>query len=81
MKVSVEVMSTWEAIRSFIADDKIKEEYTEESKLFREMDLFDDESIQAFLDNDACDIRRLTEDECELLGIDWADGWYVDDFR
>ena len=81
IRKTIEVMNTWEAIRKFIVDVDLKDEYTEDSELYRAMDLNDDYSIQAFLDNDACDIQRLTHEQCELLKLDWEDGYYIDTFN
>lgn len=81
MKKTVEIMNPWEAVRAFVADKELREEYTKDSALFRNMDLSDDDSIMAFLDNDAGDIRRLGEEECELLGLEYDCGWYIDTFN
>ena len=78
-KITIEVMTPWEAVRPFIANKELSEEYTKESELFRNMDLSDDASIMEFLDNDACDIRRLNDAQCELLELNFSDGWYVED--
>lgn len=73
----ITVMTPWEAIRPYIANKETREEYEEESELFREMNLVDDESIMLFLDNDAVDVRRLDEKECELFGLTYCEGWYI----
>ena len=78
-KITIEVMTPWEVVRPFIANKELSEEYTKESELFRNMDLSDDASIMEFLDNDAYDIRRLNHAQCELLGLEFNDGWYVED--
>ena len=77
MKKTIEIMTTWEAVRKFIADEELRAEYMEECESFRSMDLKDDMSIQYFLDNDAMDVRRLNEVECELLCLEWHEGWYI----
>jgi hypothetical protein len=80
VKVTVKALTPWEAIRPFIADEELKREYMESSKLFRTMDLSDDESIIAFLDTDAIDIEHLSYQECRLLGLDEEKEWYISTF-
>lgn len=77
MVKKVRIMTTWEAIRIFIADETLDEEYTECSENYRKMNLSNEESIQKFLDNDAEDVERLTPEQCEFFGLEWQDGYYI----
>lgn len=74
MKKTIEYMTTWEAVRMFITDEELKKEYTD---CLLNVDLTDDFSIQNFLDNDTVDIQRLTIEQCELLNLEWEDGYYI----
>lgn len=81
MKKIIEVLTPWEAIRVFIATEELRKMYAEESELFRNMDLSDDNSIMEFLDGESTDFCRLNSAECELLGLDYNSGWYIEDYN
>ena len=49
MKFTVEIMTTWEAIRPFITDEELKKEWQNE-KAYQNIDFSDDTTIQFFLD-------------------------------
>jgi hypothetical protein len=80
-EITIKVMTPWEAIRGYMATEENRKEWAEASEFFRNIDLDDDITIMDFLDNDAEDTRRLNEEECELLRLNHADGWYIDTFN
>lgn len=84
MKFTVEIMTTWEAIRPFITDEELKKEWSDE-RAYKDIDLSDDATIQFFLDETVSrkseGIRRMTEEECKFFNLNWQDGYYISDWN
>ena len=74
MKITIEVKTTREAFCAFLNDEHLKNEYS----LKNTDDIFE---MQEFLDNIAHDIRRLSEEECELLCLEWQEGFYISTWK
>ena len=71
-------MTTEEAFNCYYNDEKLRAEY------HNNYDIIDIEEakesrakMQIFLDNEALDIERLAEEQCRLLKLDWAEGYYI----
>lgn len=75
MKKTIEILTTWEAVRPFISDPELISDY-KGVKEYGTMQLSDDYSIQFFLDNVVPDINRLTPEQCELFELEYDDGYY-----
>ena len=80
MKSDNIIMTYTEAIKLFTEDKFVNKIYLRESELYRQVDLDDKYSIIDFLDNEASDIHRLTEDECRVLGLRYATGYYINEW-
>ena len=77
MKKTIIYMSTKECFKLFQTEE-MKIEYAKE---LESVDITDDSSIQHFLDTEACDIERLTPSQCELLNLDYEEGYYISTWR
>ena len=73
MKKTITYMSTKECFQLF----QTKEMKAEYAKELENVDITDDYSIQHFLDMEACDIERLIPSQCELLNLDYDEGYYI----
>ena len=78
MVKKITIMTTKEVFNSFYNDKKLREEYHENFNIIDiEKATKDEFLMQIFLDNEAVDIRRLNQVECELLNLEWQDGYYI----
>lgn len=82
MQKTIEIMTTEEAFHYYYDDEKLRAEY------HNNYDIIDIEEakeskikMQIFLDDEALDIERLTEEQCRLLKLDWAEGYYISTFN
>ena len=64
---------TTEECFAFFQSEEMKAEYANELK---NVDITDGYSIQQFLDTEAYDVKRLTPSQCELLDLDYDEGYY-----
>ena len=73
MTIKLSIMTAEEAFKLFQTEE-MKQEYQ------KELSQIDTECIcnmRYFLDNYAEDIERLTESQCELLNLEYEDGFYI----
>jgi predicted DNA binding protein len=77
----IKIMTTEEAFHYYYDDEKLRAEY------HNDYDIIDIEEakeskvkMQIFLDNEALDIERLTEEQCRLLQIHFDSGFYISTF-
>ena len=79
MKKTVEILTTWEAIRPFLTEE-MKEEYSD-CESYRNINIEDDMSIQDFLDTDAQDTERLSQEMCEFFNLNYSVGYYISTWK
>ena len=72
-KKSIIYMTTEECFAFFQSED-LKAEYGD---VLKNVDTTNSYSIQHFLDTEAYDVKRLTPSQCELLDLDYEDGYYI----
>lgn len=73
MKKTITIMTTEECFAIFQSEN-LKVQYSEQ---LANVDITDIYSIQHFLDTEAYDIKRLTPAQCELLDLDYEEGYYI----
>lgn len=79
MMFDVHIMTTWEAIRSFLTKEKKMLYEYNKTESYLNINLQNDISIQNFLDNDGRNyVKRLSRDVCDFFGLEYEDGYYVD---
>lgn len=76
MKKTIEILTTWEAVRPFISSPDLIDDY-QGIPAYDRIDFQDDISIQFFLDTEAMDVHRLTPEQCELFALEYDDGYYI----
>lgn len=75
-KITLNVMDVEEAFMLFKGNPHLRDEY-KDVESFKNARIDDVDSIVKFLNNDAEDIRMLTDDELELLGLDHGGLYYI----
>ena len=75
-KITLTVMDIEEAFALYKGNAHLREEY-KDVESFKNARIDDIDSMMKFLNNDAEDIRMLTEDEIELLGLDHGGLYYI----
>ena len=75
-KITLTVMDIEEAFALFNGNPHLRNEY-KDVESFKNARIDDVNSMMKFLNNDAEDIRMLTEDELELLGLDHGGLYYI----
>lgn len=77
MTKTITYMNTKECFKLF-QTKKMKVEYSEDLK---SVDITDIYSIQHFLDTKVYDIERLNPSQCELLNLDYEEGYYISTWK
>ena len=75
-KITLTVMDIEEAFMRYKGNKHLREEY-KNIKSFKNARIDDINSMMDFLNNDAEDIRMLTENETDLLGLDHGGLYYI----
>ena len=75
-KITVTVMDIEEAFMRYKGNKHLREEY-KDIESFKNARIDDINSMMDFLNNDAEDIRMLTENETDLLGLDHGGLYYI----
>lgn len=75
-KITLTVMDIEEAFMRYKGNKHLREEY-KDIESFKNARIDDINSMMDFLNNDAEDIRMLTENETDLLGIDHGGLYYI----
>ena len=75
-KITLTVMDIEEAFMRYKGNKHLREEY-KDIESFKNARIDDIKSMMAFLNNDAEDIRMLTENETDLLGLDHGGLYYI----
>ena len=75
-KITLTVMDIEEAFMRYKGNKHLREEY-KDIESFRNARIDDINSMMDFLNNDAEDIRMLTENETDLLGLDHGGLYYI----
>lgn len=74
----IKIMTTEEAFHYYYNDEKLRAEYHNDYEIIDIEEAKENRvKMQIFLDNEALDIERLTEEQCRLLQIDFYDGYYI----
>ena len=75
-KITLTVMDIEEAFMRYKGNEHLREEY-KDIESFKNARIDDINSMMDFLNNDAEDIRMLTENETDLLGLDHGGLYYI----
>ena len=75
-KITLTVVDIEEAFALYKGNPRLVEEY-KDIKSFQNARIDDVNSMMDFLNNDAEDIRMLTEDETDFLGLDHGGLYYI----
>ena len=75
-KITLTVMDIEEAFMRYKGNKHLREEY-KDIESFKNARIDDINSMINFLNNDAEDIRMLTENETDLLGLDHGGLYYI----
>ena len=75
-KITLTIMDIEETFALFKGNPHLRNEY-KDVESFKNARIDDVNSMMKFLNNDAEDIRMLTEDELELLGLDHGGMYYI----
>ena len=75
-KITLTVMDIEEAFMLYKGNKHLKEEY-KDVESFKNARIDDVNSMMDFLNNDAEDIRMLTENETDFLGLDHGGLYYI----
>ena len=75
-KITLTVMGIEEAFMRYKGNKHLREEY-KNIESFKNARIDDINSMMDFLNNDAEDIRMLTENETDLLGLDHGGLYYI----
>ena len=75
-KITLTVMDIEEAFMRYKGNKHLREEY-KDIESFENARIDDINSMMNFLNNDAEDIRMLTENETDLLGLDHGGLYYI----
>lgn len=75
-KITLTVMDIEEAFMRYKGNKHLREEY-KDIESFKNARIDDINSMMDFLNNDAEDIRILTENETDLLGLDHGGLYYI----
>ena len=75
-KITLTVMDIEEAFMRYKGNKHLREEY-KDVESFKNARIDDINSMMDFLNNDAEDIRMLTENETDLLGLDHGGLYYI----
>ena len=75
-KITLTVMDIEEAFMRYKGNKHLREEY-KDIESFKNARIDDINSMMNFLNNDAEDIRMLTENETDLLGLDHGGLYYI----
>ena len=75
-KITLTVMDIEEAFMLYKGNNHLRDEY-KDVESFKNARIDDVDSMMKFLNNDAEDIRMLTEDELEMLGLDHGGLYYI----
>ena len=75
-KITLTVMDIEEAFMRYKGNKHLREEY-KDIESFKNARIDDINSMMDFLNNDAEDIRMLTENETDLLGLDHGGLYYI----
>lgn len=75
-KITLTVMDIEEAFMRYKGNKNLRKEY-KDIKSFKNARIDDINSMMDFLNNDAEDIRMLTENETDLLGLDHGGLYYI----
>lgn len=75
-KITLTVMDIEEAFMRYKGNKHLREEY-KDIESFKNARIDDINSMMDFLNNNAEDIRMLTENETDLLGIDHGGLYYI----
>ena len=75
-KITLTVMDIEEAFMRYKGNKHLREEY-KDIESFKNARIDDIKSMMDFLTNDAEDIRMLTENETDLLGLDHGGLYYI----
>ena len=75
-KITLTVMDIEEAFMRYKGNKHLREEY-KDIESFKNAQIDDINSMMDFLNNDAEDIRMLTENETDLLGLDHGGLYYI----
>lgn len=75
-KITLTVMDIEEAFMRYKGNKHMREEY-KDIESFKNARIDDINSLMDFLNNDAEDIRMLTENETDLLGLDHGGLYYI----
>ena len=75
-KITLTVMDIEEAFMRYKGNKHLREEY-KNIESFKNARIDDINSMMDFLNNDAEDIRMLTENEIDLLGLDHGGLYYI----
>ena len=75
-KITLTIMDIEEAFMRYKGNKHLREEY-KDIESFKNARIDDINSMMDFLNNDAEDIRMLTENETDLLGLDHGGLYYI----
>ena len=75
-KITLTVMDIEEAFMRYKGNKHLREEY-KNIESFKNARIDDINAMMEFLNNDAEDIRMLTENETDLLGLDHGGLYYI----
>ena len=75
-QITLTVMDIEEAFMRYKGNKHLREEY-KDIESFKNARIDDINSMMDFLNNDAEDIRMLTENETDLLGLDHGGLYYI----
>lgn len=75
-KITLTIMGIEEAFMRYKGNKHLREEY-KDIESFKNARIDDINSMMDFLNNDAEDIRMLTENETDLLGLDHGGLYYI----
>ena len=75
-KITLTIMDVEEAFMLFNSDPHLRDEY-KDVESFKNARIDDVDSMVEFLDQDAEDVRALTENETDFLGLDHGGLYYI----
>ena len=75
-KITLTIMGIEEAFMRYKGNKHLREEY-KDIESFKNARIDDINSMMDFLNNDAEDVRMLTENETDLLGLDHGGLYYI----
>lgn len=74
MKIKAIIYMSAEECFDLFQTEEMKKEYKKDLERVNINDIY---SIQNFLDDIAFDVERLNQSQCDLLGLNYDEGYYI----